>query len=531
MLNVDQSQRRQRLLVFIVAYNAEKTIEHVLRRMPTSLRQYDTEILIIDDASQDATFETSEAVRRAGDLPFKLTVLANPVNQGYGGNQKLGFLYAIEQGFDVVALIHGDGQYAPEALPHLVQPLMSGEADVVMGSRMLQRGAALRGGMPRYKYVGNKILTAFQNRMLRTNLSEFHSGYRLYTTAALRQIPFQLNANGFHFDTEIIIQLLLAGLRIKELPIPTYYGDEICYVNGIQYAMDVVRATTAARLQAYNLVYRRAFDVRSDSRHNDYYTPKFDFDSPHSAALSEIAPGQTVLDLGCAAGYLATALKAKGCRVIGVDRYPPAAWATFDEFIQHDLDSPEFPRALDAVDVVLMLDVIEHLRSPEAFLAALHEAAAHTPRLKIVISTGNVGFIVPRFMLLVGHFNYGKRGILDLTHTRLFTFRSLRRLLEESGFELVSERGIPAPIPLVARDDHLAGTLMRLNRLLIRLSRTLFSYQIFAVVRPLPSLEAILEHARTHSTERAAGVARHDQVALGAAGEGRVVVEGPTSPA
>ncbi|MBV9358710.1 MAG: glycosyltransferase, partial [Chloroflexi bacterium] len=437
MTQVRQGERRRRLLVFVVAYNAEKTIEHVLRRMPASLQAYDTEILIIDDASQDATFETSETVRRSGDLPFKLTVLANPVNQGYGGNQKLGFLYAIEQGFDVVALIHGDGQYAPEALPYLLQPLMSGEADVVMGSRMLQRGAALRGGMPRYKYVGNRILTAFQNRLLGAKLSEFHSGYRLYTTTALRGIPFQLNANGFHFDTEIIIQLFLAGFRIKELPIPTYYGDEICYVNGMQYASDVVRATIAARLQGYSLVYRRAFDVRPDSQNNEYYTPKLEFNSPHSVAVAEVAPGQTVLDLGCAAGYLTAALKAKGCRVIGVDRYPPANSAVLDEFIQHDLDNGEFPRTLDDVDVVLALDVIEHLRSPEAFLASLHEAVARRPDLTIVISTGNVAFVIPRLMLLVGSFNYGKRGILDLTHTRLFTFRSLRRLLEESGFEIV----------------------------------------------------------------------------------------------
>src|SRR5215218_3468644 len=118
MKRAEPAGRTPRLLVFIVAYNAEKTIQHVLRRLPASLLDsYDTEVLIIDDASQDQTFEQGEAVRRSGDLPFKLTVLVNPVNQGYGGNQKLGFQYAIEHQFDVVALLHGDGQYAPEVLP------------------------------------------------------------------------------------------------------------------------------------------------------------------------------------------------------------------------------------------------------------------------------------------------------------------------------------------------------------------------------------------------------------------------------
>src|SRR6185369_11916322 len=155
---------RKRLLVFIVAYNAARTIQEVVRRLPRSLAQYDTEILIIDDSSHDATFEQAYDIERTGETPFPLTVLYNPVNQGYGGNQKIGFHYAIDKGFDMVALLHGDGQYAPECLPDLVQPLMRDEADAVFGSRMLTRFAALKGGMPLYKYVGNKILTKIQNR-------------------------------------------------------------------------------------------------------------------------------------------------------------------------------------------------------------------------------------------------------------------------------------------------------------------------------------------------------------------------------
>ena len=181
--------------------------------------------------------------------------------------------------------------------------------------------------------------------MLGTRLTEFHSGYRLYKTDTLRQIPFQMNTNDFHFDTEIIIQLLRFGARIAEVPIPTYYGDEICYVNGFAYALNVFRASTAAALQRFNLVYRRNFDVGPESRDNVYYSPKIDYPSTHSEALEELTTGQTVVDIGCGAGYLATHIRARGCRVVGIDQFQPLNLAAFDEFIECDLDNAPLPVA------------------------------------------------------------------------------------------------------------------------------------------------------------------------------------------
>src|SRR3979490_153417 len=210
--------RGKRLLIFIVAYNAETTIEKVLARIPASLHSENVEVLIIDDFSKDNTFSNGLRFQQRNSA-FKITVLRTPENQGYGGNQKLGYRYAIDNGFDIVALVHGDGQYAPEKLPELLAPYTRNETDAVFGSRMIDKRAARRGGMPAYKWIGNQILTAFQNRMLGTKLSEFHSGYRLYSTTALAQIPFEKNTNDFHFDTEIIVQLVLKKMRIAELPI------------------------------------------------------------------------------------------------------------------------------------------------------------------------------------------------------------------------------------------------------------------------------------------------------------------------
>src|SRR5436189_6075159 len=146
----------KRVLIFIVAYNAARTIEEVLNRSPSSLHSSAVEVLIIDDSSADDTFV--EGLRFQHQRPpFQITVLKNPENQGYGGNQKLGYRYAIDHGFDIVALVHGDGQYAPEKLLDLLAPLVHGEAEAVFGSRMIRKQAALAGGMPLYKWIGNHV--------------------------------------------------------------------------------------------------------------------------------------------------------------------------------------------------------------------------------------------------------------------------------------------------------------------------------------------------------------------------------------
>ena len=493
---------KPRILILIVAYNHEKTIESVLSRIPETLPASATEVLIIDDASDDRTFDISTEYPKTRDFPFKLTVLYNPVNQGYGGNQKIGYHYAIEHGFEVVALVHGDGQYAPEKLPEIIAPLMAGEADAVFGSRMVEKGAARQGGMPLYKYVGNKILSTYQNLFLGSHLSEFHSGYRAYSVAALKKIPFALNTNDFHFDTEIIIQLMLADMRIREIPIPTYYGDEICHVDGLKYAYDVVKATNVAVLQKLGVFYERKFDVRLDGAEGALYEPKLGFASSHTMAVEAIRPGSRVLDIGCASGYVSTELKGKGCTVTGVDQYPIGPDSPIDHFYEADIDREELPLPLEGFDHVLLLDVIEHLSNPEAFVDSIAEQARLHPETQFIVTTGNIGFVVNRLMHLLGQFNYGKRGILDMTHKRLFTFRSLRQLFEQRGFVLEKSQGIPAPFPLALGDNVLSRTLLTINRWLIVLSKGIFAYQIFFIAKPQPSLTWLLRETNKATKSR-----------------------------
>jgi glycosyltransferase involved in cell wall biosynthesis len=232
-----------RIGILVVAYNAETTLRSVLQRIPAPIMAKIEEIFVFDDASSDSTHAVGQELQKEEFHDGKLSIYRNEVNQMYGGNQRAGYQYAISRGLDIVVLLHGDGQYAPEVMQDLLTPLENGSADMVMGSRMMVPGAARKGNMPLYKYVGNKILTFTENALAGANLSEFHSGYRAYSVHALKNIPLDSMTTNWHFDTQIILEFLKRRYRIREVPIPTYYGDEICRVNGIPYAMHCVHET------------------------------------------------------------------------------------------------------------------------------------------------------------------------------------------------------------------------------------------------------------------------------------------------
>ena len=224
--------------ILIVAYNAQDTLVKVLDRIPLEFAKQIDSILVCDDASTDDTHNVGLQYQNNSQLP--LTIVRHEINLGYGGNQKTGYQWALEKNLDLVVLLHGDGQYAPEYLPQMVEPIVSSRADVVFGSRMITQGGARQGGMPLYKFVGNKILTTLQNRLAKVSLTEWHSGYRAYSVAALRKVNFLKNSDYFDFDSQIILQMIGARQRIVEIEIPTFYGDEISRVNGIKYGIKIL---------------------------------------------------------------------------------------------------------------------------------------------------------------------------------------------------------------------------------------------------------------------------------------------------
>ncbi len=477
---------QDKVLVFIVAYNAGKTISSVLGRIPVDKLPSGTEVLIIDDSSSDDTFDVARANEGACRLP-RITVLRNPVNQGYGGNQKIGYEYAIQHGFDVVALLHGDGQYAPEMLPELIRPVVEGSADACFGSRIMEKGAALKHGMPLYKYVGNRILTVFQNFMLNAKLTEFHSGYRIYSVEALKKIPFRYNTNDFHFDTEIIIQFLSAGLRIREIAIPTYYGDEICYVNGLAYAWNVIRETIASRIHRMGLLFQRKYDISAGNAHYDLKTG---YVSSHSLAIDAILGGSIVLDLACGPGFVAGELVKKGCKVTGVDMYD-CCQGGLEKFILHDLELKNLPGDLGTYDYILALDCLEHLSLPERLVEQLR-CQCYSDKTRIIVTVPNIGFFITRMGLLLGQFNYGIEGILDLTHKRLFTFSSIQRMLRQEGYRILRVRGIPPPVPKALGDNTVSRVVMKISEFLAWIWPRMFAYQVYVEAEFLPPVDHLL---------------------------------------
>ena len=478
---------QRKVAIFVVAFQAELFIASVLDRIPAQLRDLFAEILVIDDSSSDLTFETARAA--AERLGFNnVTVLRTPSNRGYGGNQKLGYLHALEQGFDYVVLLHGDGQYAPEYLPQIVQALGEQEPDALIASRMIDRRGALRGGMPLYKWLGNQVLTTIENRMLRSNLSEFHSGYRGYKVEALRSIPFQLNSDGFHFDTEILIQLISTGRKIVEIPVPTFYGDEISRVNGIAYAVNCLKAVTKVRLGEAGLFYEPKFDFGTFD--DSGYRVKQADNTLHHEILSRDWPRDwQVADLGASRGVISAKLAEKVAHVTSADVERPTD-AGNAEAIALDLNG-DFDRELGArrYDCVLVLDVIEHLERPEDGVRRL--AAILKPGGTLYASTGNIAYLVMRLSLALGHFNYGKRGILDLTHTRLFTIYSFKKLLTNGGFEIKEVKGFGPPVRDMIGESRSLSAADRISGALARVWPRLFAFSFLVVAQKADELEDV----------------------------------------
>lgn len=470
--------------ILVVAYNAASTLATVLDRIPEDFRPQIHEILVADDHSQDSTYLVGLGYRETSELP--LHIVKHPANLGYGGNQKWGYQWAIDNDWDVVVLLHGDGQYAPELLDQMVDPIVNGDADAVFGSRIMNQGEARRGGMPAYKFVGNRILTTMQNKVVGTDLTEWHSGYRAYRVDSLAKLPFAGNSDDFDFDTEIIIQLHESGMKIDEIPIPTYYGDEICYVNGMGYARDVTRDVLRYR------AHKMGFGSGEMAFASKGYELKEGEDTSHGTIgrwMSMRSPNK-VLDLGCADGSLGATLVQQGHQVIGVDLHEsPGVRDRVHDFYEADLEKG-IPAAVgDGFDTVIAADVLEHVRDPQATLDQIREVLR--PGGTLIVSVPNFGHWYPRARVALGLFDYDARGILDADHVRFFTRRSFDRLVDNAGWATRRRETVGIPFGVVERGghdtDHPGGArslVSRIDRAAASVRPQLFGYQFIYELSP-----------------------------------------------
>jgi glycosyltransferase involved in cell wall biosynthesis len=249
-MNSAKTASRPKVAVVMPAYNAEKTLARTYADVP---REWVDDVILVDDASRDRTVEEA---RRLG-----LHVVTHAKNRGYGGNQKTCYRTALARGADIVVMVHPDHQYDPTVIPDLIGPLLEGKSDAVFGSRMLG-GRPLQGGMPKWKYLGNILLTAIENATFLIYLTEYHSGFRAYTRSYLESVNIEANSDRFVFDTEIIAQGIAKGLKIREIPIETRYFDEasqISFVPSVRYGLSILKTMLLYKLHAWGIYNARIF--------------------------------------------------------------------------------------------------------------------------------------------------------------------------------------------------------------------------------------------------------------------------------
>jgi len=493
----DRVLRANRVAIFVVAYNAETHLEKLMDRFPPDIMPLLAEIFVIDDSSTDATFATANRIRSRYSN-FNIQVYKTPFNRGYGGNQKLGYLYCSEQKHDIAVLLHGDGQYAPEFIPRILAPFDAVDVDAIFASRMLNRKRALEGGMPLYKWLGNQVLTFFENRMLKSDLSEFHTGFRAYRISSLAGLPFVLNSDDFHFDTEIIIQAIANRWQIREVSIPAYYGDEQCRVNGMKYAYNCAKAVLKYNLVQLGLYYQRNYDFGLFETESVEFKKSRNSLHQYLLKVARLNPEMVTLELGANRGYLSSHIAKKVKDHIAVNHALPDS-AGESRVMQMDLDRPIArqlaPRQFDAC---FTLDVIEHLNEPERFLSEVFQLLKTHGML--YISTANVCYFPVRLSLLLGQFNYGKKGILDRTHKRLFSVSSFRRLIRQYGFQIEFIRGFPPPLTDLISSGKFMKILEKIHAWLSLLLPNLFAYNFLVVAVRMDDINDIFDQT-VHSNK------------------------------
>lgn len=241
-----------KVIVVMPAMNAALTLAETVERIP---RDWVDEVILVDDHSTDSTVEV------ARKLPLHL--VWHPHNAGYGANQKTCYIEALQRGAEAVVMLHPDGQYEPGLIPMMVRPILEDRADLVLGSRFAEPGMALANGMPRWKYVANRALTITENRIMGTQLTEAHTGYRAYSRRLLLTVPFLRNATDFSFDTELIMQTSHFGLRIEEVPATCRYftdASSVGFRSGVVYGSKTLWAGVRLWLHRRGILASRKFD-------------------------------------------------------------------------------------------------------------------------------------------------------------------------------------------------------------------------------------------------------------------------------
>ena len=418
-----------------------------------------------------------------------VTVLQSPLPQGPGGLQKLGYRFAIDGGYDFTIALPGRRPISLALVQRFHSEWQRSAADVLLG-------VGDRAPARRATALASRLLGRLQSLATGRPLPAQQTGDRGYSTALLRKIPFEANTNEPHFDTEILLQACYVGARLVEVQVPHETQHAELPPPSLRTAQKTLRSTLQFKMHQMGMLCSIKYRDLSPEKYRDKTDMLY---SSHAQVLDLVArrAPQRLLDLGSGTGHVARRCEKLGAQVTGVDVRPPQP-GTMHAFHRCNLDSEPVPVDPFQYDMVLLLDVIEHLSNPEEFLVRLRNqsesALLSDAPPQLVVSTPNVAFAAVRLNLLLGRWNYAERGILDITHKRLFTRASLLTALRDCGYKV--EEVLPVGVPFEAViGGKAAQALGQLCHGLAQLWPTLFAFQFIVVCTPLPGIRQLLKLA------------------------------------
>lgn len=480
------------VLVMIIADTDSRCVTEFLTKLSLDFRGCRASFLVVGECEVDDIVGTISEPPSVGKP--SIHVLSVQADSGRGYLKKLGFHYATENGFSVVVALHSSCQPSGQSLASLIRPILSDEADAVLGIPSecdhVETAFSLSALFGR---AAKRVCSIVFSKIAGASEKHIRHDYSAVAVHALKQLPFEYNENDDRFDFEFFIQLRRAGLRMAEVHLTAGHAVNASPPCGLADFLCALRAIVHSRCNDLGVQYDKKFDCNCTEV---LYDLKMGYPSSHTLVLEEVPSGSKVLDVGCGPGLFSAKLKEKGCRVHGLDRSRSPDTANYlDAFVLSDLDKDGLNVPLKDYDHILLMDIIEHLDSPEGLLEEIrHRSPAIRPT--VIITVPNVGFFLSRLSLLSGNFQYGKQGVLDFTHKRLFTVKSLKTLLQQCGYHIECIKGIPGPYPKALGPGLVSHTLVQANLYLARLWPGLFAYQVFARAYPKPTYRQFLIPAK-----------------------------------
>lgn len=444
--------------VGILAVLRDDSLEWVeyLSNLPASLANIIEEIAIFGDFTNSNFSQLSHKISSISSWRNKLLAFQSGRSLGWGGNQKVGFGYFIEKGMDQVLVIQSCSPAAWNSLIDCLFESIINKQPVVFG-------------VPNKSFFSSRLINFFLGLKLR--YSQFSN--RLFSTSLLKKIPFEVNSENEFFDLEILIQSRMMGVSIRELTSSVCNSTNNYNLNVFSSLLRVLRY----RLHQVGIV----FDKRYLAKGSVLYTFKSSPFSSHGQILNLVKEHSEVLDIGCGTGLLSKRLAEKNVRSMGIDyEIKENVWGGFDTYIQDDLEKAgKLPRERQ-FDYILLADVLEHLRAPDELLRKVRPLLKKEG--KLIASTGNVALWYMRLSLLLGRFNYGKKGILDETHVKLYTRYSFLQLLNQSGFQVETVLPTSLPFEVVFQSTGRSQVLRAVEAIYYRIAcacawPSLFAYQ------------------------------------------------------